>query len=87
MTMGISTTGNGASALTHAPRPFDPSEWLARFVAAGGRYANTSSGVWIFSRANCASLAIQREIAGNIALFSAVTDHIAATTTREALPC
>ncbi|WP_119750263.1 hypothetical protein [Sphingobium terrigena] len=68
-------------------RPFEPARWLARFVAAGGRYANTSSGVWIFSRPNCASLAIQREIAGNTALLSAVTDHIAATTTREALVC
>lgn len=85
--MDIHTNRNGALAPSHPARPFDPAEWLARFVAAGGRYANTSSGVWIFSRANCASLAIQREIAGNIALFSAVTDHIAATTTREALPC
>lgn len=85
--MDMHSNRNGASAPSHPARPFDPAEWLARFVAAGGRYANTSSGVWIFSRPNCESLAIQREIAGNKALLSAVTDHIAATTTREALPC
>ena len=85
--MDICTNRNGASAPFHPARPFDPAEWLARFVAAGGRYANTSSGGWIFSPADCEALAIQQEIAGNIALFSAVTDHIAATTTREALPC
>jgi len=85
--MDILSNTNGTSAPSHAARPFDPAEWLARFVAAGGRFANTSSGVWIFSRANCASLAIQREIAGNAVLLNAVTDHIAATTTREALPC
>lgn len=85
--MDIHANRNGASAPSHPARPFDPSEWLARFVAAGGRYANTSSGVWIFSPADCAPLAIQKEIAGNAALQSAVTDHIAATTTREALPC
>lgn len=85
--MDILSNTNGTSAPSHPARPFDPAEWLARFVAAGGRFANTSSGVWIFSRANCASLAIQREIAGNAALLNAVTDHIAATTTREALPC
>lgn len=66
---------------------FDPADWLARFVAAGGRYANTSSGVWIFSPADGAALAIQQEIAGIAALQSAVTDHIAATTTREVMVC
>lgn len=78
---------SGASAPTPSSRPFDPAAWLARFVAAGGRYANTSSGVWIFSPADCAPLAIQRELAANATLQSAVTDHIAATTTQEALPC
>ncbi len=85
--MDIHTNRNGASAPSHPARPFDPAEWLARFVAAGGRYANTSSGVWIFSRANCASLAIQREIAGSPERHEAVTAHISATTTREVLPC
>lgn len=65
---------------------FDPVVWLAQFVAAGGRYANTSSGIWIFSPAECEPLALQKEIAGDVARRDAVTAHIAATTTREALP-
>lgn len=85
--MDICSNRNGASAPSHPARPFDPAEWLARFVAAGGRYANTSSGVWIFSPADCAAMAIHREIAGSPALRDAVAAHIAATTTREALPC
>jgi len=64
---------------------FDPAVWLSRFVAAGGRYANTSSGIWIFSPPDCAPLALQQEIAGDGARRDAVTAHIAATTTRESL--
>ncbi|MDR7155365.1 hypothetical protein J2W40_002192 [Sphingobium xenophagum] len=85
--MDIFSNRNGVSAPFHATRPFDPAEWLARFVAAGGRYANTSSGIWIFSPADRAPLAIQQEIAGNPAWRDAVTAHISTTTTREALPC
>ncbi len=85
--MDICTNRNGASAPFHPARPFDPAEWLARFVAAGGRYANTSSGVWIFSPADCEPLAIQQEIAVSTERREAVTAHISATTTREALPC
>lgn len=68
--MDIHANRNGASAPSHPARPFDPSEWLARFVAA-----------------DCAPLAIQQEIAGSTERREAVTDHIAAATTREAFAC
>ena len=85
--MDICCNRNGASTPSHPARPFAPAEWLARFVAEGERYANTSSGVWIFSPADCAPLAIQQEIAGSTERREAVTAHISETTTREEFPC
>lgn len=68
-------------------RPFDPAQWLAQFVAMGGRYANTSAGIWIDGPAELDFLALQNEVLRDADKREAVKAHILARTPQEALPC
>jgi len=45
--MHIANNTQGASAPTDAARPFDPSEWLARYIQLGGGYTVNNDSVWL----------------------------------------
>jgi len=45
--MHIANNIQGASAPTDGARPFDPSDWLARYIELGGGYTVNNDGVWL----------------------------------------
>lgn len=79
---------SGASAPNPSARPFDPAQWLARFVGMGGMYLYNGEEVWIGGPPELEALGpISNEVLCDDAKRGALKVHILATMPREALPC
>lgn len=79
---------SGALAPNPSARPFDPAQWLARFVTMGGIYINTGQKVWVGGPPQIRELvAVLREVAGDDAKREALRAHILTITAQEAMPC
>ncbi len=63
---------------------FDPAAWLDRFVEIGGRYANTSNGVWLSGPVDGDLIAFEHEVLRDPDKRELVKAHIISTTVMEA---
>lgn len=91
--MHIANIHQGASAPTDGARPFDPAEWLARYVELGGGYTVNSESVWlhwslrITEQERDALVQHERPLHRDLTKREAVKSLLLASNPKEALPC
>lgn len=91
--MHIANIHQGASAPTDGARPFDPAEWLARYVELGGGYTVSPASVclhWslrITAQERDALAQHERPLRRDLTKREAVKSLLLASSPKEALPC
>jgi hypothetical protein len=91
--MDIANNNQGASAPADGVRPFDPSQWLARYIELGGGYTINAESVWLhwslkITEAEQIALTLHEgALRRDMAKREAVKALLVASTAREVLPC
>ena len=88
--MHIANNIQGASAPSDGARPFDPADWLARYVELGGGYTANPNGVvlhWSLKITEAERQALvrhERPLRHNLAMQDTVKAYLASHTAMEA---